>query len=217
MIAGVAAALTVVTGVGVAAAASSPTPSESGSPAPSESGTPTPSGTPSPVEPSEKPGRIWGPMKGGMFGAIHGEFVVPKEEGGFQTVSTQNGTVTAVDQASVTVRSEDGFSRTYTIADTTRVNGGREGIDSVEVNDQVTVLATVEAGKATATMVINMTRPEWPGWVGPRGGGLEWGPGPELRKRFSHGDQEKLKRFPPDSEPAPDSAKPEPVTPTPTT
>ncbi|GAA1004803.1 hypothetical protein Aple_080070 [Acrocarpospora pleiomorpha] len=152
-----------------------------------------------------------------MFGAVHGEFVVPKEGGGFQTVSTQNGTVTAVDQASVTVRSEDGFSRTYTIADTTRVNGGREGIDSIEVNDQVTVLATVEAGKATATMVINMTRPEWPGWVGPRGGDLEWGPGPEFRKRFPDGvPGERLKRFPSDSEPVPDSAKPETVTPTPT-
>ncbi|HYA52127.1 MAG TPA: hypothetical protein VEG33_13240, partial [Streptosporangiaceae bacterium] len=31
---------------------------------------------------------------GGPFGAVHGQFVVPKSGGGYQTVDTQRGSVT---------------------------------------------------------------------------------------------------------------------------
>ncbi|GAA0391512.1 hypothetical protein Acor_18470 [Acrocarpospora corrugata] len=216
LVAGVATALLVVGGVGVAAAASSPTPSGSESP------TAVPSGEPSPGLPPGKPGPGhkggWGPLRGGMFGALHGEFVVPKEGGGYETVSMQSGKVTAVDQSSVTVRSEDGFSRTYSIADTTRVDGGREGIGSVKVDDDVTVLATVADGKATATMLINATRPARPGWFDQRGGNREWKIGPEELQR---GDRfpRRIPMNPDELKPIPsppDSPIPESATPTPT-
>ena len=78
-------------------------------------------------------------MMGGR-GAIHGEFVVPDGDGdGYRTAVVQRGTVTAVDGSSVTVRSEDGFSETYTVDDNTLVNAGNDGIGDVEVDDEVHV------------------------------------------------------------------------------
>ncbi|WP_204044614.1 hypothetical protein [Acrocarpospora phusangensis] len=223
VVAGMAAAFVVVTGVGVAAAAASPSPTESGTPTPGESG--TPSAVPSP-EGSEKPDRglkrVF-PLRG-MFGALHGEFVVPKEGGGYETVATQTGKVTAVDQGSITVRSEDGFSRAYTVTDETRVNGGREGIASVQVDDEVTVMATVEAEKATATMVIDLTRPAGKGWFRHPGGAFkgelrgdfEWGPGRMPGEGGFHRripiNPDDLKRLPQDSgSPTPESATPTPT------
>jgi len=86
----------------------------------------------------------------GMFGGgIHGEFVTPKQDGGFQTIATQSGEVTAVSSDSLTVKSEDGFSRTYTLGSDTRVNAGREGVTAVKTGDQVSVFATVEGSTAT--------------------------------------------------------------------
>ena len=50
----------------------------------------------------------------GLGMGIHGSFVVPKQGGGYQTVDTQVGTVTGVSSTSITVRSVDGFTQTYT-------------------------------------------------------------------------------------------------------
>ena len=46
---------------------------------------------------------------------LHGEGVVKKGDGGFETRLTQQGTIEAVGSASITVKSEDGFSQTYAI------------------------------------------------------------------------------------------------------
>ncbi|MEI8408959.1 MULTISPECIES: hypothetical protein [unclassified Kribbella] len=49
-----------------------------------------------------------------MFGdALHGEFVTAKDGGGYETIATQKGEVTAVSTTSITVKSADGYSRTY--------------------------------------------------------------------------------------------------------
>ena len=78
-------------------------------------------------------------MMGGR-GVLHGEFVVPDGDGeGYRTSVVQRGTVTAVDGSSVTVRSEDGFTETYTVDDDTLVNAGNEGIGDIEVDDEVHV------------------------------------------------------------------------------
>ena len=63
--------------------------------------TPSPSVSPSTPGQQQKPD---GPGKGGfgprgefgLGGALHGEFVVPKDGGGYQTIATQRGSVTAV-------------------------------------------------------------------------------------------------------------------------
>lgn len=99
-----------------------------------------------------------GDHKRGPGGAIRGEFVVPDGKGGFRAVQTQRGTVTAVSSTSLTVKSEDGVSKTYVLTKDTKVNAGRDGIATVEKGELVAVLATVSGGKATATNVRDLTK-----------------------------------------------------------
>ena len=65
--------------------------------------------------------------------SLHGEFVVPDGAGGYTTVVTQTGAVTAISPTSITVRSEDGFSQTYVIPTT----AGNAGAPPFAVDDQV--------------------------------------------------------------------------------
>jgi hypothetical protein len=83
------------------------------------------------------------------MGALHGEFVTPTADGGYETVAVQRGEVTAVSNDSLTVRSEDGYTRTYVVTADTRVNAARDGIDDVETGHQVHVVAVVEGSTAT--------------------------------------------------------------------
>jgi hypothetical protein len=94
----------------------------------------------------------------GRFEGLHGEFTIRKPDGsGFQTVATQTGEVTAVSPSSVTVKSEDGFSRTYSVDENTVVGSGRDGIGSVKTGDTVRVAGVVEDGKAKAAAVLDST------------------------------------------------------------
>jgi hypothetical protein len=142
-------AITVAGGVAWATSSADPTPAPSASPS-TPSATPDKSGKP---DKPDKPGK--GPHRGmfGLGGALHGEFVVKKDDGSYQTVATQRGEVTAVSKESITVKSEDGYSRTYTLTEDTLVNAARDGIDDVKTGNTVTVFAVVADGKATATSV----------------------------------------------------------------
>jgi hypothetical protein len=53
---------------------------------------------------------------------LHGESVVKKADGTFQTILEQRGTVEAVSDTSITVKSEDGYSQTYTVNADTKVH-----------------------------------------------------------------------------------------------
>jgi len=150
-----AAVVTAGAGVAFAATADSPSP---GSPAPTVTVTATASPAPS-SSPSSDTGKgsddrwAWGRF---MFGpGIHGEYVVRGEqEGQWVTVARQLGEVTAVDQDSITVKSEDGYTREYVVNSETRVNGD-EGISAVKVGHKVAVSATVEGGTATARAILD--------------------------------------------------------------
>ena len=100
--------------------------------------------------------------KFGGFGGlgIHGEFTVPKPDGGYQTIASQIGEVTSASKSSITAKSEDGFDRTYTVDENTLVNAGRDGIDSVKNGDKVRVSAVVEGGKARAVNIVDTTNVE---------------------------------------------------------
>jgi len=74
-----------------------------------------------------------GPM-GGIDQAQHGEFQV--------------GEVTALSDDSITVKSEDGYEKTYAIDSDTRKS------DGVAKGTQVTVIATTSNGSATADSVL---------------------------------------------------------------
>jgi len=119
--------------------------------------TPSPSASPSTRAEPGKPGKGMGHGPGGpgqffgQGGALHGEFVVKKDGGGYQTVATQRGEVTAVSKDSITLKSEDGYSRTYTLTADTLVNAARDGIGDVKTGNTVVITALVADGKATAT------------------------------------------------------------------
>ncbi|MCE6996694.1 hypothetical protein LZG04_18065 [Saccharothrix sp. S26] len=80
-------------------------------------------------------------IMGGPFGDTqHGEF--------------QNGEVTAISDASITVRSRDGYSGTYKIDDDTQVNGGQGDLDDISQGDVVTVIADSTDGEATVDSIM---------------------------------------------------------------
>jgi hypothetical protein len=86
-------------------------------------------------EATDRPGKrkAWGWWQRGAHKiarhVAHGELVV-KTNDGFQTVVVQRGEVTAVSDDSVTVRSADGFTRTWKLDDETRVRKNHEKADA---------------------------------------------------------------------------------------
>lgn len=93
----------------------------------------------------------------GMGGPLHGEFTTRKPGGGYQVMAMQTGDVTAVSATSITVKSEDGYSRTYAVGDKTLVNAGNNGIADVLKGHNVHVLAIVDGGTASAVDVLDVT------------------------------------------------------------
>jgi hypothetical protein len=88
---------------------------------------------------------------------VHGQFVVPKSGGGYQTIDTQRGSVTAVSTDSITVKSADGFTKTYQVSSSTNVDAQRDGIGSVKTGHQVAVTATDGGGTAAAVSILDFS------------------------------------------------------------
>jgi hypothetical protein len=167
---------------GIAAAADDPTPTPA----------PTAGSNAKPAQPGPGPGgpglrHRHGPGKDmggpGMRGAVHGEFVVP-DGTGWKTVAMQRGVVTAVSKTAITVKSEDGYSKTYVVTADTMVNAARDGIGSIKNGEDVAVVAEVKSGTATAVDIRDLTQirehrkdvgppppggPGWPGAPAPNG------------------------------------------------
>jgi hypothetical protein len=165
LILGVGTALVVATGAGAAACGSTTKSVQTQaqaqpSPTGMETGSPAPGATPSPSQ------EMRGPL-----GAIHGQLVVPKPGGGYQTVTVQMGTVTSISQSQVAVKSEDGFARTYTIDDNTRVCAGRSGLSGVTTGHKVWVMSTGQGDSSTAIVLADLTSPPWPPWAAGPGAG----------------------------------------------
>jgi hypothetical protein len=106
------------------------------------------------------PGGPGGPGPHGAIGpgpaaigatSLHGEFVVPDGAGGYTTVLTQTGAMTAVSPSSITVRSDDNYTQTYALPPT----AGNAG-SPFAVEEQVIVRATRAGQTATVT---NIARP----------------------------------------------------------
>jgi hypothetical protein len=136
-------------GAGVAMAATSGSPASGTAAASTAGGTVA---TPSPSARSAFPhqGRPggFGFGFGAPFGAVHGQFVVPRSGGGYQTIDTQRG--------SVTVKSADGFSKTYQVVSSTNVDARRDGIATVKTGHQVMVTATVSGSTDTAVSILDL-------------------------------------------------------------
>lgn len=90
----------------------------------------------------------------GMGGPIHGEFVAPRREGGFATYAMQTGQATAVGDSSITVKSDDGYEKTYAVTPDTRVN--RDGkISDIKNGVRVGLIAIVENANARALRIVD--------------------------------------------------------------
>jgi hypothetical protein len=87
---------------------------------------------------------------------LHGEFVVADREGAARTMLVQSGEVTAVDGATLTVKSNDGWIATWTATDETRVREGRTKADAadISVGDRVRVTGDRVAEKKGAAKVV---------------------------------------------------------------
>ena len=127
-----------------------------------QSGDPTPApSAPADPAPGGRPFKHKGMHRGpGMHlggPALHGEFVTKDADGDFRTMAMQHGEVTAVSATSVTVRSEDGYSRTYGVTDDTTVVSANDGIGDVKEGDTVRVVAEVTDGSASAVRIVDVT------------------------------------------------------------
>ncbi|WP_422936063.1 hypothetical protein [Sinomonas sp. P47F7] len=71
---------------------------------------------------SAQPGHHAGKPGAGQVGAetLHGQMTVKKADGTIETVFVQRGTVTDVSDTKVTIKSDDGFTQTYTLNSSTR-------------------------------------------------------------------------------------------------
>jgi len=122
------------------------------------------------------PAGLLGGFGGGPGGGVvHGQYTV-KGPNGYETIDIRNGTVSALSNTSgstwsLTVKSADGTSGTYTVNSSTSVNGGESGIASVKSGDTVSVTGTESGGTTTATRITDSTTLEANGksWM-PTGG-----------------------------------------------
>jgi Domain of unknown function (DUF5666) len=86
---------------------------------------------------------------------LHGEVVLKDKDGKPVTVALQRGVVTAVDGSSVTVKSDDGYSRTWALTDDTAYRSLRDKASKsdVKVGATVRIAGAVTDGNATARIV----------------------------------------------------------------
>jgi hypothetical protein len=142
---------------GIAAAEDpTPTPAPSGGATTQQAPPDAPPGGPGMMRRGHGKG-MRGPGGPGMHGAVHGQFVVP-DGTGWRTVAVQRGVVTAVSSSSITVKSADGYTKTYVVTAETLVNAARDGIGSIKKDEEVAVMATVKDGTATATDIRDLTQ-----------------------------------------------------------
>ncbi|GII79795.1 hypothetical protein Sru01_47770 [Sphaerisporangium rufum] len=107
---------------------------------------------------ADKPGDRAGlriPLRRGLVG-VHGEATVRTRGGGFAAHAWQRGAVTAASATSVTVKSADGLSWTWTVnADTKiRKNGAKSTSAAVATGDKVFVVGRLGGETRTAQLVV---------------------------------------------------------------
>jgi hypothetical protein len=140
-----------------------------GAPAASLSSSSPPSST-SPTIPG-RPHRRAGSAARGLGGnVLHGDYTVANGSS-YKTVTVQVGQVTAVSSGSITVKSADGYTHSYTIQPSTVVDSQSGGIAAIASKDTVRVEALVQGRSQTATNIVDTTK------VGSSRKGFGFGPG----------------------------------------
>ena len=104
----------------------------------------------------------------GGSAALHGTYTVADDSGtGYHTELTQSGKVTAVSATSITLVSDDDYTRTYTVDTGTVVqtmSAGGTGaasststLSSIATGDEVTVTAAVSGSTAAVDTIVERT------------------------------------------------------------
>jgi len=149
-------------------------------------GAASPSPTPSPGAhgpfgrgPGHGPGHGLGLLGGPGGRMLHGEATVEKAGGGTSVVHFQNGVISAISGSTMTVKSTDNFTMTYTVDGTTHIllNGADGTLSKLAKNDKVRVVGVEDASATVAKMVVDGV--EGPGMFG-------HGFGRGLAHRFAH-------------------------------
>jgi hypothetical protein len=138
------AAIAVAVALGIAGAGAGVVYAASGSTSSTEQG-PGGGGTGGPGGMGGGPGGM-----GALSQALHGEYVVSDGNGGYTTEVLQNGEVTAISDSSITAKSEDGYSKTYTID----ADALSSDLSDIATGDDVTIIATVDGDTATVDSVV---------------------------------------------------------------
>lgn len=118
-----------------------------------------PSGAPSGQALPGDGDRMMGGALGGMRGlaaALHGTFVASDGKGGYQTYDLQRGKVTAVTSSSITVKSDDGFEKSYDVTSTTQVNRGGKVTD-VKSGATVIVMGVESGSSVNAQTILDLS------------------------------------------------------------
>ncbi|MDX6286981.1 MAG: hypothetical protein QOG53_2466 [Frankiales bacterium] len=123
------------------------------SPAPSKSSSPSPDASAKQKAPDKK-GRAGGLLKH----SLHGEFTVGKRDGSETRVMVnQRGEITKVDTTAktLTMKSPDGFLRTYTVTNDTRIRskGQDESFADLKAGERAMVVAEKTGSTYTATVI----------------------------------------------------------------
>lgn len=86
---------------------------------------------------------------------LHGEAVVQTKDG-TKTIAVQRGEVTTIDGDSMTVKSTDGFTMTWTFGDKLRVVERRTTIRStdIEIGTTVGVAGAKDGDRGTARLIV---------------------------------------------------------------
>ncbi len=132
------------TGAGVAVAQTSPTPAPSTNAAPN--GAAPSNNAPKAHAPGAKK------HAKGLLGKVeHGEFTTHTKTGD-KVLDVQRGTVTAVNDTSITVQSTGTFSAVYTLSPTTKVHKGKTAarVGDIAAGDRVQLIAVKSDKTATA-------------------------------------------------------------------
>jgi hypothetical protein len=120
-------------------------------------------------------------LLGGLGGGsvLHGEATIEKPGGGTSVVHFQNGVISAISGSTMTVKSTDGFTSSFTVNGKTRIslNGTDGTLSKLAKSDKVRVFGVEDGSATVARMVLDGV--PGPGMFGGRVGG-------GLAHRFAH-------------------------------
>src|SRR4051812_29352311 len=117
------------------------------------SSTPTSTSTASPAPTAPAKAKAKAKHRQLLGHVAHGEVTLNGKD--HKVVDVQRGDVQSVSTTSISVKSDDGFTATYTVNNDTKIRkGGKESaIGDVHTGDKVAVVATKANGATTATRV----------------------------------------------------------------